>query len=252
MLRIVWLAFAAIFVTIPLSLATILVAMVKSTSPLIDGIVRLWAKSLVRAAGIELHAENVERIDPSKRYILVANHYSYFDIPCIFAAIPQPIRFMAKVSLFKIPIFGWAIGRAGFIPIDRKNRRSAVKSFDLAADRIRKGNTIVVFPEEGRSRERMMRPFQRGAFLLALKSEKTIVPVAIDSTYDVFPVGAKRVTPGRVTVRVGTPIETAGLTLRDKEKLLQQSRAQVETMLFGTVVSAEPTPRSSDPTPAES
>jgi 1-acyl-sn-glycerol-3-phosphate acyltransferase len=233
MLRTVWLAFAAVAVTLPLASATLIVAMFRSTSSLIDAIVRLWGRALVGAAGIELVTENVERIDPKKRYILVANHYSYLDIPCIVAAVPQPIRFMAKVSLFKIPIFGWALQRAGFIPIDRKNRRTAVKSFDLAADRIRKGNTIVIFPEEGRSKAREMRPFQRGAFLLALKSEKTIVPIAIDSTFDVFPVGAKRVTPARVTIRIGTPIETAGRSLRDKGALLDEARAQVETMLFG-------------------
>jgi 1-acyl-sn-glycerol-3-phosphate acyltransferase len=236
MLRTVWVAVAAVLVTIPLAVATIAVAMVRSTSPLIDRIVRLWGRLIVAAAGIELVTENAERLDPAKRYILVANHYSYLDIPCIVAAIPQPIRFMAKVSLFKVPIFGWAIGRAGFIPIDRKNRRTAVKSFDLAADRIRKGNTIVIFPEEGRSRERTMRPFQRGAFLLAIRAEKTIVPVAVDSTYDVFPVGARRVKPGRVTIRVGTPIETANLTLKAKETLLTQSRDQIETMLFGAPV----------------
>jgi 1-acyl-sn-glycerol-3-phosphate acyltransferase len=236
MLRTVWLAFAAVVVTIPFAMATIAVAIVRSTSPLIDEIVRRWGKLLVAAAGIELHTENVERLDPNKRYILVSNHYSYLDIPCIVAAIPQPIRFMAKASLFKIPIFGWAIGRAGFIPIDRKNRRTAVKSFDLAADRIRKGNTIVIFPEEGRSRERTMRAFQRGAFLLAIRSEKTIVPIAVDSTYNVFPVGAKRVKPGRVTVRVGTPIPTENLTLKAKDSLLTQSRDQIETMLFGAPV----------------
>jgi 1-acyl-sn-glycerol-3-phosphate acyltransferase len=233
MLRTVWVAVASVLVTIPLAVATMAVATVRSTSPLIDSIVRLWGRLIVAAAGIELITENAERLDPSKRYILVANHYSYLDIPCIVAAIPQPTRFMAKVSLFKVPIFGWAIGRAGFIPIDRNNRRTAVKSFDLAAERIRKGNTIVIFPEEGRSRERTMRPFQRGAFLLAIKSEKTIVPIAVDSTYDVFPVGAKRVKPGRVTIRVGTPIETANLKLRAKESLLTQSREQIETMLFG-------------------
>lgn len=238
MLRTVWLAIAAVLVTIPLSTATILVAVFRSTSPLIDSIVRTWGRLLVKAAGIDLQVENVDRIDPAKRYILVANHYSYLDIPCIVAAVPQPIRFMAKVSLFKIPIFGWAIGRAGFIPIDRKDRRTAVKSFDLAADRIRKGNTIVVFPEEGRSKTRAMRPFQRGAFLLALKSEKTIVPIAIDSTFDVFPVGAKRVTPGRVTIRIGTPIETAGRSLRDKGTLLEEARTQVATMLFGAEAAA--------------
>jgi 1-acyl-sn-glycerol-3-phosphate acyltransferase len=245
MLRTVWLALAAVFVTIPLSAATMVVAIFRSTSPWIDRIMRLWGQLLVKAAGIDLRTENVERIDPNQRYILVANHYSYLDIPCIAAAVPQPIRFMAKVSLFKIPIFGWALGRAGFIPIDRKNRRTAVKSFDLAADRIRKGNTIVIFPEEGRSKTREMRPFQRGAFLLALKSEKTIVPIAIDSTFDVFPVGAKRVRPGVVTVRIGTPIETAGRSLRDKGALLDEARTQVETMLFGTA-GATPSPAAPD------
>ena len=144
---------------------------------------------------------------------------------------PQPIRFMAKISLFKIPIFGWALGRAGFIPIDRKNRRTAVKSFDLAVERIRKGNTIVVFPEEGRSRERAMLPFQRGGFLLALRSELPILPIAVDGTYDVYRAGARWITPGPVTVRVGTPIPTAGLTVRDKDRLLEESRTQILAML---------------------
>ena len=233
MLRLIWLAFIAILVTIPAASATILVAAVRSTSPLIESIIRWWAKSLVAAAGIDLRVENAGTIQPNQRYILVANHYSYLDIPCIFAAIPQPIRFMAKVSLFKIPIFGWSLARAGFIPIDRKNRRTAVKSFDLAADRIRKGNTIVVFPEEGRTRQKNMRPFQRGAFLLALKSEQPIVPVAIDGTYEVFPATRWRVTPGVVTVKVGTPLPTAGLTLRDKDRLLTESRRQIQMMLFG-------------------
>src|SRR5688572_24667905 len=213
MLRLIWLAIVAVLVTIPCASATIAVAAVKSTSPLIEKIIRFWAKTLVRAAGITLRAENVEVIEPQKRYILVANHYSYMDIPCIFAAVPQPIRFMAKISLFKIPIFGWSIARAGFIPIDRKNRRTAVKSFDLAADRIRKGNTIVIFPEEGRSRHREMRPFQRGAFLLALKSEQPIIPMALDGTYDVFPAVRWRVKAGRVTLKVGTPIQTAGVSV---------------------------------------
>jgi len=230
-LRTLWTAVVVVAVTIPLATATMLVALIRSNARLIDAIVRLWARAIVHAAGIELRTENTERIDRQQRYIIVANHYSYFDIPCIFAAIPQPIRFMAKVSLFKIPIFGWAIGRAGFIPIDRKNRRTAVKSFELAVERIRKGNTVVVFPEEGRSRERAMREFQRGGFLLALRSQLPILPVAIDGTYDVFSAHAKKVTPGPVTIRVGTPIPTEGLTVREKDRLLRESRAQILSML---------------------
>ncbi|HJT17346.1 MAG TPA: lysophospholipid acyltransferase family protein [Thermoanaerobaculia bacterium] len=231
MLRTIWTGLIVVLATIPFATATMIVAMVKSNARVIDRIIRLWANSLVHAAGIDLRTENIEAVDRNQRYIIIANHYSYFDIPCIFAAIPQPIRFMAKISLFKIPIFGWAIGRAGFIPIDRKNRRTAVKSFELAVERIRKGNTVVVFPEEGRSRERAMRPFQRGGFLLALRSQLPILPVAIDGTFDVFSAHAKLVKPGPVTIKVGTPIPTEGLTVREKDRLLAESRTQILAML---------------------
>ena len=236
MLRTIWAVAFGVIVTIPFASAVMFVAFVRSNAAIIDSLIRVWARLLVRAAGIDLRTERMETVDRKQRYILVANHYSYFDIPVIIAAVPQPIRFMAKVSLFKIPIFGWALGRAGFIPIDRKNRRTAVKSCDLAAERIRKGNTIVVFPEEGRSRNREMRPFQRGGFLLALKSELPILPLAIDGTYDVYRVGARRITPGVVTIKVGDPIATAGRSVREKEQLAEQSRSQIEKMLnvYGT------------------
>jgi 1-acyl-sn-glycerol-3-phosphate acyltransferase len=234
MLRTIWVAFVAILVTIPVGTATAIIGLFRSTSPLIDKLIReVWARSLVRAAGIDLHTENLDVVDPAQRYVLVSNHYSYLDIPCIFVAFPnQPIRFMAKASLFKIPIFGWGLAKSGFIPIDRKNRRTAVKSFELAADRIRKGNTIVIFPEEGRSRERAMRPFQRGAFLLALKSEKPIIPICIDGTYDVMRVGTLKITPHRVTIRAGVEIATLGRSVREKEALAQESRGQIQAMLF--------------------
>jgi 1-acyl-sn-glycerol-3-phosphate acyltransferase len=147
MLRTAWVVFVAIVVTIPISTTILFVAIFHSSARAIDWLIRLWARALIASAGIELGTDNVEGIHRDERYILVSNHHSYFDIPCILAAVPQPIRFMAKISLFKIPIFGWALGRSGFIPVDRKNRRMAVKSFDLAAGRIRKGNTIVIFPE---------------------------------------------------------------------------------------------------------
>ena len=231
MLRTAWVAFILLLSTIPCSTFVILVAGFRSAQRLQNKAIRLWARSLVWAAGIELRAENVDLIDPKQRYILVANHYSYFDIPCIFAAIPHPIRFMAKVSLFKIPLFGFALRRAGFIPIDRKNRSTAVKSFDMAGERIRRGYTIVVFPEEGRTRERAMRPFQRGAFLLALKSELPIVPTAINGTFNVMPARTLRIKPGPVTITLTPPIDTAGKSVRDRESLAQEARTRIARIL---------------------
>lgn len=231
--RTLWTAFVALAATIPIATAVLIIAMFRSHAPVIDRLIRLWASLIVRAAGIDLHVEGTDIIDPQQRYVLVSNHYSYFDIPCILVGIPQPIRFMAKKSLFSIPIFGWSLARAGFIPIDRQNRRTAVKSFELAVERIRKGNTVVVFPEEGRSRQREMRPFQRGGYLLALRSGLPLLPVAIRGTFDVYSAHARFITPGPVTIRVGTPIPTAGLTVRDKDRLLNESREQISTMLFG-------------------
>jgi 1-acyl-sn-glycerol-3-phosphate acyltransferase len=244
MFRTLWVVIASIALTIFFSLSTIVAVAFRRSEVAVSGIIRTWARLIVWVAGIDLKVENLELIDPKQRYILVANHYSYFDIPCIFAAIPQPIRFMAKASLFKIPIFGWAIGRAGFIPIDRKNRRTAVKSFDLAGERIRKGNTIVIFPEEGRSRERKMRPFQRGAFLLALRSELPIVPMSVNGTFDVMPAGATRVKAAPVTITLTPPIATEGVSVRDKEKLSEEARSRIERLLFGapTVESSSPQP----------
>jgi 1-acyl-sn-glycerol-3-phosphate acyltransferase len=242
MLRTVWTILVAIFASIFFAILVMAVTLFSSTSGLIDRLIRAWARMIVNAAGITLRGEGMETLDRGRRYILIANHYSYFDIPCILAAIPQPIRFMAKVSLFKIPIFGWALARAGFIPIDRKNRRTAVKSFDLAGERIRRGNTIVVFPEEGRTRTREMRAFQRGAFLLAIKSQLPIVPLAIDGTYDVLRVGATRITPAPVTIKIGTPIETAGASVREKERLAQAARAQISAMLGVSSEESAPNP----------
>jgi 1-acyl-sn-glycerol-3-phosphate acyltransferase len=247
MLHTIWTVFSSVTLTLIFASATIVTALFNPTSPRLEWIIKTWARLLVKAAGIDVHVENADLLKPDQRYILVANHYSYFDIPVIFAAIPQPIRFLAKVSLFKIPIFGQAIGRAGFIPIDRKNRRTAVKSFDMAADRIRKGNTIVIFPEEGRSRTRELKPFQRGAFLLALKSQLPIVPIAVDGTFDVFRVGARKVTPGRVTVKVTEPIPTAGMTLKGKNVLAEESRRRIEMLLFGKVSEAPPPPPEDPP-----
>ncbi len=245
MLRTAWVALVLVMVTIPCATLTIVLTAFPAER-LVNGVIRFWARSLVWAAGIELKAENLELLDPKQRYILIANHYSYLDIPCIFTAIPQPIRFMAKVSLFKIPLFGWALARAGFIPIDRKNRSTAVKSFDMAGERIRRGNTIVVFPEEGRSRQRTMRPFQRGGFLLALRAELPIVPTAVKGTYDVMNAHTLRIEPGPVTITLTPPIPTEGMSVRDREALADEARERIQKILFGDTTIAESSSEPSD------
>jgi 1-acyl-sn-glycerol-3-phosphate acyltransferase len=230
--------FFLLAVAVPASAVTAilvsLIGLLHSHANVIDRLIRAWARLMVAAAGIELEVEGDEKLDPARRYVLVANHASYLDIPVLLVAVRQPLRFFAKRSLFQIPIFGWGLRASGFIPIDRKKRSRNLASFDLATSRIEKGNSIVIFPEEGRSPEPQMRPFKRGAFLLALKSSLPIVPAAIAGTWDVLPSTRSSVHPGKVLVRIGDPIETADLTIRQKDELMRDARARIAEMLVGT------------------
>lgn len=230
MIRTLWVAVVALVATFVCSLLVVLVSIFGSHSPLIDRIVRYWARSIVRSAGIRLSVEGEERIDWSRRYVLIANHHSYMDIPILVCAVPQPVRFMAKKTLFQIPVFGWGLKAGGFIPIDRKNRSTAAQSFGLAGERIRKGNTIVVFPEGGRSRRYQMEEFKKGAFLLALKSKLPILPAAIVGAFEVMPATRLKVVPGPVVVRLSPPIEPGEYSVRQMNDLVGHTRGLIDQM----------------------
>ena len=235
MFRSILVIVVALASTLLLAPFVIVVALVNSHAPMVERLIRLWGRLLVRASGVDLSVDGLERLDPAKRYVLVPNHSSYLDIPCLMTALDtQPIRFMAKASLFKIPILGWGMLAAGFIPIDRGRTSKGKASFDLAAKRIRGGNTIVIFPEGGRSRERTMKPFKHGAFLLAMKAGLPLVPIAIRGTHDVLPATTLVIRPGLVTIIVGEPVDVSELSVRQKDHLVQRTRAAILEMLGQT------------------
>jgi len=231
MLRMAWVAIVAIVATLIVAPLVTLIGIFRSHSPWIDRLIRQWARSIVNAAGLRIRVEGTERIDPATRYIFVANHGSYLDIPVLFVAVPQPLRFMAKVSLFKVPVFGQGLRAAGFIPIDRKDRSKAKDSLDLAAERIRKGNSIIIFPEEHRTLTGELQAFQRGAFVLAMRGGLPLVPMAIHGTYQAFPPRRWAVRSGPVRVTIGEPIQTAGLSIRKRDELMSAMRSQIAEML---------------------
>lgn len=231
MLRTGYLVLAAAFWSAVLGTCVIGLALIAPHSRWIDSIIRFWARRLLGAAGVDLEVRNAEVLKPGEPHIIIGNHSSYLDIPALQSAIPLPLRFLAKKSLFVIPIFGWAIGAAGFVPIDRKDRSKAKDSFDRAAALIRAGLTVAVFPEEGRSRSREMRPFKRGAFLLALKAGVPIVPVAIRGMYDVLPAVRPIVRPGPVTIVFGEPIDVTRFSVKQRDELGDLTRARILEML---------------------
>lgn len=188
---------------------------------------RLWARVALGGSGVQLRVEGAEQVPRDTPVVFMANHESWLDIPALLAAIPVQVRFLAKRSLFFIPFLGWAIWAMGFIPVDRRNRRKAVRSFDAAAARIRGGRSILVFPEESRSPDGTLQPFQRGGFLIAMKAGVPIVPVGLEGPRERLAKYRYLLTPGPVTVRFGTPVPTTGIPLARREELADRVRDAV-------------------------
>jgi 1-acyl-sn-glycerol-3-phosphate acyltransferase len=195
-------------------------------------IARNWSRVLLALSGVRVHVEGLEKIDPHAGYVLAANHVSYMDIPVMLAFIPLQYRFLAKQGLFKIPFLGNHLARAGHIPVYREDARASLKTMSAAADMIRKrGVSILIFPEGGRSRSGELQPFKDGGAYIAIKAGVPIVPVALKGMREILPMGSWQMRSGRVELRIGDPISTAGLTLKDRGRLTEQTHEQIAGLL---------------------
>ena len=170
---------------------------------------RWWSRLLLLSSGVRLRVEHLAPLLPDRPYVLLSNHQSLFDIPVLLATLPVPARFLAKRELFRIPVFGWALKVGGFIPVERGGK-SAGDSFRAAAERVRSGGSVLLFPEETRSTDGNLLPFKRGGFLLAQKAGLPMVPVGIRGTLGVRPRHSYRIHPGRALVRYGEPLPPPG------------------------------------------
>lgn len=205
-------------------------------------VARLWSRGLLAAAAVRVRVEGDGGLDPDAGYVFLANHQSLFDIPAVLATCPGQLRMLAKRSLFKIPIFGWAIAAGGFIPVDREDRSTARHTFASAAARLRAGTSILLFPEGTRSLTDEILEFQRGGFLLALKSGLPIVPVGIAGTRAVQPRHSLLIRPGTAVVRYGTPLDPAAFGVRRKGELVEEVRRQVAELSGLKLAPVEPRP----------
>jgi 1-acyl-sn-glycerol-3-phosphate acyltransferase len=189
-----------------------------------------WSRMQLWAAGVQVTVVGGERIPTDRPVVFASNHQSWFDIIGLAANLPGYPRFVYKKEMAKIPILGEAMKRAGHIMIDRQNRQRAFEAYDEAANVIREGMSAVIFPEGTRSRTGEMLPFKKGPFVLAIASQVPIVPVYCAGTFDIMPKGTLWVRPKPVTIRVGEPIETTGLSYEDREDLLQRTQVQIEVL----------------------
>ncbi len=177
----------------------------------------MFSPGILWAAGIKIKVEGKENIDAYTPYIFVSNHMSHLDIPCLFYAIPSNLHFIAKKELKWVPFLGWFIAATGMIFVDRGNRAKAIASMNRAGELIKKGKSVIVFPEGTRSRSGTTKSFKKGSFMMAIQSEIPVVPVSIINTDVVFPVGAFNIKPHEVIVKIGAPIKP----VENKEQVQQ-------------------------------
>jgi 1-acyl-sn-glycerol-3-phosphate acyltransferase len=194
-------------------------------------IARIWGKMLLAVSFIDVRAEGLEKLDPGGSYVFVANHASFMDIPAILSLLPYQFRFFAKKGLYKIPFLGTHLRRAGHLPVDRSSARASLKSMSAGARLIaERGISVLLFPEGGRSSSGL-REFRDGAAYIAIKAGVPVVPLAIVGMRRLLPMGSIHIRSGKVVLRAGDPIPTAGLKPSDHTELTLRLHREVAHLL---------------------
>ena len=185
-----------------------------------------------RLLGIKVEAEGRERLDRRTPYVFMCNHLSFLDAPALVTVIDRPVRFIVKRFVFRIPVFGWGMRLAGFVPVDKEGIGEGRKRIARASGLIReKGYSFLVFPEGQRSWDGRLQPFRRGGFFLALEAGAPIVPVSIAGTFELMPRVSRRVRRGRVRIVFHQPIAAAGFSPETLPELMERVRAAIASGL---------------------
>ncbi|MCO6501318.1 MAG: 1-acyl-sn-glycerol-3-phosphate acyltransferase [Vicingus serpentipes] len=189
-----------------------------------------FAPVLMRIVGIKLTTIGKENVPQGEPVIFVANHCSHLDIACLCNALPVNLHFIGKKELMWTPVVGWYMLVAGHIFIDRKSRVKAAASLKKAAEKIKQGKSVVMYPEGTRSNDGNVGPFKKGAFHLAVQAGVKIIPVSIKGTYQVWSKNASTITPSDVVVKIGQPIDTTAYGNDNLKGLMELTRNAIINM----------------------
>lgn len=233
MLRAVFFLFLFIPFTLFIILTGVPVTFLDPTGRFLHTYAKLWGRVGLILGGVKCELSGAGNIPAGTPVIFMGNHQGNFDILALFASLPGQFRWLAKKELFDIPLFGYAMARAGYISIDRSNPRQALKSIKGAAERIRNGASVVIFPEGTRTHDGALLPFKRGGFQLAAKAGAPIIPFAITGSMQVNPRNRLELHNGVIRIRFGAPISTEGADAGNPEGLMTTVRAAISELLQG-------------------
>ncbi|HEY8166843.1 MAG TPA: lysophospholipid acyltransferase family protein [Gemmatimonadaceae bacterium] len=220
-----------------LVIVSALIGVKNKVGGILDWSLAAWSRWSLAGAGSKVRTHGLERINPREPHIFMSNHLSWLDIPVLGAVIPQS-RFVAKIELFSIPLFGRAMRAVDMVPMDRQNRKAAFSAYDDAAKIIRGGTSIIVFPEGTRGLDYRIRSFKKGPFVLAIAAGVPIVPVLLHGSLDAMPTGSYKPLGTPIDVHFLDPVASAGLTYDDRDRLAADIRARMSAAmesLYGVV-----------------
>ena len=193
---------------------------------------RAWSWLIMKTILSPVKVTGLDQIDTSKAHVYAANHASALDIPVLYVNLPFQFRIAFKKELLSYPIVGWHLKRSGQICIDQQNPSHSISSIRAALKGLKAGHPLVIFPEGGRTPDGEIKPFLQGAFFLAIKAQLDIVPVALVGTYELLPMNTYHIKSRPLEMRVGDPIPTAGLTLRDLDALSAKVQKALEDLYY--------------------
>lgn len=232
MIRTLWTALNSLLATLLIGAVVIGSGLLHIKGGVYDWASRNWSAWILWASGVTVKVEGLPNVHMDEPQVIVSNHQSWYDVWALAANIPKRYRFIAKKELGYIPVFGPAWKAAGHISVDRSDHTAAVRSLDQAGEVIRNDrSSVVIFPEGTRSDDGKLRPFKKGAFMLALHSGVDIVPVACIGTREILPKNGWRVRGGTIIVRFGEPIQTAGYDDDNRDVLIERVRTEIEKLM---------------------
>ena len=217
--------------TIVVCLTIIIISPFDKKGNTVHYIGKFWSLLNIFLSGTRLTIRGKEKINTNLTHIVMSNHQSLFDVWALIGKIPLQIRWIVKAEIRKIPIFGYTLERMGHIYVDRKKRAAAYISLETAAEKIKNGTSVIIFPEGTRSNDGHLLKFRMGGIILALKSGVPILPVTVNGSRFVLPKNTLALMPGKIEVVVGDMIDASTYDENNKNELMEKIRSAIHENL---------------------